>query len=210
MIKYYVGLFLVALTTLMLELTLMRVFDVIWYANMSYMVVTLAMFSFGIAGVYMSLKPPPAEPARVDRRLAVLAGLFGLFALLILPTLNYLPFDFNLFNSHPVQGVLYFVLVYLALALPFLFAGMFFALVFSTHPRQINRLYFWDLVGAGIGCVVLIPLLPPIGPGGLLFLACAFAIVAAVLFLGSRTAMIAGVVLAIGIASVPFLRVGEY
>jgi len=210
MIKIYIGLFLVALTTLMLELTLIRVFDVIWYSNMSYMVVTLAMFSFGMAGVYMSLKPPSTDGSRGSRRLGIVTALFGIFALLIMPALNYLPYDFDQFYRQPAQGVFFFFLVYIALALPFLFSGMVFAQVFNTYPARINRLYFWDLAGAGIGCLVLIPLLPPIGPGGLLFLACGVAMAAAGLFFGTRKMAVAGVVLAVGLASVPFMRVGDY
>ena len=42
---------------LLLELVLIRVFDVLWYPNMAYMIITLAVFSFGLAGVYLSIRP---------------------------------------------------------------------------------------------------------------------------------------------------------
>ena len=83
-----------ALTTLMLELNLVRVFVVIWYSNMAYMVITLAMFCFGLSGIYSSLRPLK-EGADVNGYLAKLALLFALFSLAILPALNWVPFDFN-------------------------------------------------------------------------------------------------------------------
>ena len=43
-------------------------------------------------------------------------------------------------------------------------------------------LYFWDLVGAAVGSVVFIPLLPALGPGWLLVGAAGLALVAGVLF----------------------------
>ena len=43
------GVLLVALASLILELMLMRVFDVVWVPNMSYAVVTMAVFGFGLA-----------------------------------------------------------------------------------------------------------------------------------------------------------------
>ena len=45
------GLLLIAMTTLMVELALVRVFDVIWNANMAYMIITMVMFCFGLSGV---------------------------------------------------------------------------------------------------------------------------------------------------------------
>ena len=51
------GVFCIALSALLLELNLIRIFDVLWYPNMAYMIITLAVFSFGLAGVYLSLKP---------------------------------------------------------------------------------------------------------------------------------------------------------
>ncbi|MGX9727171.1 MAG: hypothetical protein ACTFAK_07585 [Candidatus Electronema sp. VV] len=44
------SLFLIALTTLMAELALVRIFDVIWYANKAYQIITMVMFCFGLAG----------------------------------------------------------------------------------------------------------------------------------------------------------------
>ena len=57
MLRISAGLFLISLTTLMMELLLTRVFDVILYPNMAYMVITCALFSFGLAGIYLSLRP---------------------------------------------------------------------------------------------------------------------------------------------------------
>jgi multisubunit Na+/H+ antiporter MnhC subunit len=49
------GVFCIALASLLLELALIRVFDVLWYPNMAYLIITLAVFSFGLAGVYLSI-----------------------------------------------------------------------------------------------------------------------------------------------------------
>ena len=49
------GVFSIALASLLLELVLIRIFDVLWYPNMAYMIITLAMFSIGVSGVLVSL-----------------------------------------------------------------------------------------------------------------------------------------------------------
>ena len=78
------SLFLVALTTLMAELALVRIFDVIWYANKAYMIITMVMFCFGLAGVQQSLWPV-RQDGQLRAKLAGLTFLFGLFLLALLP-----------------------------------------------------------------------------------------------------------------------------
>ncbi len=200
-----VGLLLVALATLMLELTLIRVFDVIWYSNMSYMVITLAMFCFGLAGVYVSLKP---KLTQIDPRkfLSILSLIFGLCALIILPAFNILPFNFDLLYKEPVRGLFQFVVMYFFLALPFFFSGLVFTILFSRYSKRIQALYFWDLVGAALGCVGLIPFLPQIGPGGILFLVCGICLLASAIFTENKTWMKVMVVAAVVISSIPFFK----
>jgi hypothetical protein len=179
------AIFLVALITLTLELTLMRVFDVLWYPNMAYMIITLAMFAFAFSGVYVSLRPFP-ENANLKVRLALLALSFGIFAVIILPVLNYMPVDFSKFFTEDSNEFGSFFVLYLILALPFFLAGIIFSTIFSAWPENIRRLYFWDLSGAAIGSVILIPILPFTGPGGILLVLLGLSILAAGLFLSNK------------------------
>ena len=58
--RLYVGTALIALVTLMSELIITRVFDVVLVPNMAYMVVTCAMFAFGLSGVFAANKRVPS------------------------------------------------------------------------------------------------------------------------------------------------------
>ena len=205
MFKISVGLMCIALTTLMLELNLVRVFDVIWYSNMAYMVITLAMFCFGLSGIYSSLRPL-REGSDVNSYLARLALLFAFFSLAILPAMNWIPFDFNVLYTAPVKGGLLFLVMYLFLIIPFFLAGLIFTTVFSAYSSRIQSLYCWDLMGAAVGCLMLIPFLPPIGPGGILFLCCSFGLVASGCFASGKKWTYGVVVIAVAVAVVPFLK----
>lgn len=201
------GLFLVAFATLMLELTLIRVFDVVWHPNMAYMIITQAMLCFGAAGVYYSIKPIKDE-TNILPYLANVAQLFALSTFALFPILNHLPFNFQLFDSAPVKASFMFLGIYVTLALPFFFAGLIFSAVFSVYSKKIRTLYFWDLTGAAIGCFILIPVLPLIGTGGLVFLAAALALFASGLFGNNGkwmviTAAVACVIIAIPISLYP-------
>lgn len=205
MYKLRFGLLCIALTTLMLELNLVRVFDVIWYSNMAYMVITLAMFCFGLSGVYSSLRPLP-ETVDVNGYLAKLAFLFALFSIVLYPVLNKIPFDFNALYTSPLKGSAMFLVMYLFLLIPFFLAGLIFTTVFSSYSDKIQSLYCWDLTGAALGCVLLVPLLPPIGPGGVLFITCSLALAASACFSKSWRVTSILMVLAFSVAVIPFMR----
>ncbi len=174
------GVFLVALSTLTLELLLTRIFDVILYPNLAYMVITCAMLALGLAGIHAAIWPRPAEVT--ERRLPADALALGVAILAIQPVLNALPFRFELISQEPYRQALYFLLMYLVVGLPFFLAGRIFTTIFTNHGDRIGMLYGADLTGAAIGCVILIPLIRPLGPPRLLFLVAAAIWVAAVLF----------------------------
>lgn len=178
---------LIACCTLAVELLLTRVFDVILYPNLGYMIITGAMFSFGLAGIYSTLWPI-AEEAAVRRSLVRYATALAAALAVIRPALNAIPFRFESIAAEPGMQALWFLLMYLVVTLPFFLAGMIFARTFSTWASQIQTLYFWDLCGAAIGCVIIVPLIPSLGPGGLILVAAALCSVAAAIFAATRRA----------------------
>ncbi|SLN27046.1 hypothetical protein [Oceanibacterium hippocampi] len=196
------GIFLIAFVTLVSELLLIRVFDVILTANIGYMIITCAMFSLGLGGIYLVLFPNflQGEP----RKIAVQASIgYALTLALFLPICNALPFDYEDIAAHPVKQLLAFLGVYLALMAPFFAAGLIFSKIFSFHADKIGRLYFFDLVGAGVGCVAFVPFLPLIGPGGLLIAAGGMALLAGAMFATTRVTTATLAVAGLALMAVP-------
>lgn len=208
-IRISLGLFLIALTTLMTELVLMRVFDVILQTNIGYVIITGAMFAFGLAGIFAALFPLK-DHSQVRGKIAFCSAGFAITALALLPLLNIIPFSTDELYADKVGQLIWFTLMYLGLVLPFFLAGLVFTYVFTAYARDIRKLYFFDLCGAAIGCIALIPFITRIGPGGLLFLSCGGGLLAAALFAESRKFTVGAVVLGLGVCVVPFLRTGSY
>ena len=48
----------------------------------------------------------------------------------------------------------WFLILYIVLLAPFFFAGLTVCRIFSGRPKEIQRLYFWDLSGAAVGTAV--------------------------------------------------------
>ncbi len=201
---------LIALSTMILELMLTRVFDIILVPNLAYFVVTASVFAFGLAGIHATLRPAPPDrdlSAFLVRRSVGLA----VGTALLIPLINALPLDYTQLGPHKaVRTISAFLVLYLALVVPFFLAGSVLIAVFSMYAARIQRLYFWDLTGAGIGSVIVVPFIATIGPGGLMLAAAALALIAAALFSNSPRARLAIVSLAVLVAAVPILRTPRY
>ena len=199
--KTALGVFCIALASLLLELILIRVFDVLWYPNMAYMVITLAVFSFGLAGVYLSIKPLESN-SKTWIWLASASALMALAAIFVIPALNLIPFNYVLLSNpdetwHMARN---FFLIYVVICAPFFLTGFVLSAVFMHFASQIRKLYFWDLLGAALGSVLLLPLLPKLGTIGIIFVVAGIAFLASYFF--SQSKKVGGIALLLAVACV--------
>lgn len=204
-----ITLFLLAMASLITEISLIRVFDVLFFPNISYMIITCSLFAYGLAGVYSVIKPIPRE-SDLRKEFGKLSFLLAVSVGAILPVMNLLPFDLNKFSTEPVMQLLYFGGVYIVLALPFFLTGLIFSAVFTAYPKQIQTLYFWDLSGAALGSVLVIPFITLIGPGGLLLFTSAISLIVSALFVNKKSwALIMGV-LSLALCLAPIAHAPRY
>jgi len=187
-------LFLLATASLITEISLIRVFDVLFFPNISYMIITCSLFAYGLAGVYSVIKPIPRD-RDLGKEFGKLSFLLAVSTGAILPLMNLLPFDLNKFSTEPIMQLIYFGGIYIALTLPFFLTGLIFSAVFTVYASKIQTLYFWDLSGAALGSVIIIPFISLIGPGGLLLFGAALSLVTSAIFVHEKTwNLIAGIV----------------
>jgi len=203
------GISLMAVATLMVELSLIRVFDVLFFPNIAFMIITLAVSAFGMAGIYTVLRPLP-DPNALQSFLSSRAMLFAIVTLAILPVTNLLPFDYYGLKDDFIRQLFYFSGIYLFLMLAFFLAGLVFTNLFSAHSKSIQTLYFWDLAGAALGSIIIIPFLPKIGPGGILFCAAALGLFASALFSDRKIWPIAAMLIGLTLFILPFARTEGY
>jgi hypothetical protein len=102
---------------------------------------------------------------------------------------NYVPIHLpDAPNGWPAE-LLAVAAVFTALAVPFFFFGLMISYLFERRSEQANVYYFADLVGAGLGSFLLVPLISTIAPQGLVLLCVVLGLSAALLFaldLGER------------------------
>ena len=99
------------------------------------------------------------------------------------------------------ENLVKMIAIYTLAALPFFTGGAVISLAITRLRKQVNVVYGADLIGAAVGCLLLLPLLNRFGAPGVVLLAAVLGGAAALLFSPARTmartAMIAA--LAVGI-----------
>ena len=140
------------LATLLLELSLTRIFSVVLYYHFAFLAISIALFGLGVGGVlsYVVSGWPGSLYAKLGLVSLIDAGMV-LGALMVVLTRGAEIGTFDL-------GVIYFTA-----ALPFLGSGIIVSLVIAETIERVDRIYFFDLLGAAGGCLALVLLLNAFG-----------------------------------------------
>ncbi len=171
---------------------------------MGYAVITATIFALGLGGIYLYLFPLSKESAW--RGLPALFVGFAISVLLLLPVINFLPFELNALEGPVFKQILAWVTMYAMLILPFFVAGLIISLLLTHYSSHVHSLYFSDLLGAGLGCVVVIPLIPIYGPGGIQWLVAAVALATAALLARRLPSRLVLAACAAGVVAYPSLH----
>ncbi|MEW5815546.1 MAG: hypothetical protein AB1798_09165 [Spirochaetota bacterium] len=154
--------FFISATLLAYELGIMRIFSVGNWSNFGSMVISIGLLGFGAAGTLLTFIHDRIRrhPQRWMEWLSIL----------LLPAMagaqaaaQYVPFNPVFIVSDPRQVMLLGVF-YLLYAIPFFTGAMFIGISFTTLSSRIYKLYFWNMIGSGIGVFVILAcmyILPP-------------------------------------------------
>jgi predicted membrane-bound spermidine synthase len=143
------------LATLLLELSLTRIFSVVFYYHFAFLAISIALFGLGAGGVLSYVVA--GWKGNLFTKLGWLSALNGP---LVIATLAVVP------ATKVALGNWQLALIYFAAALPFVVAGTIVSLAISETMESVNRVYFFDLLGAAAGCLLLVPLLNYLGGAG--------------------------------------------
>lgn len=181
-----IAIFMISLISLLLELTLVRVFDVVFDSSLSYLIVSCAIYSLGLSGLYVYLRQSNGNNITIELA-AKSTVLFAVSIIFILPALNFLSHTYRVFSQTSIlMTLISYVGVYASVAIPFFFAGTVLASLFVVYVKNFHALYFWDLLGASLGCLLVLPLLPRIAPQGIMLISAAIALWSSLLLLNEK------------------------
>jgi hypothetical protein len=152
--------FVASFALLSLEIAQVRVFSYAIDPLLVFSAISVALLGVGAGGIAISLRP---QLAKGDVR-ARLASLLGAFSISTIVGHAVFARTSQLIGWGTSAGVFFASLPTLSLLVaPYFFAGALLAIAIARHVNDVGRVYFANLVGSALGCVVLVPLLRPVG-----------------------------------------------
>jgi len=151
----YVGVFLAAMSSLMLEILLTRITSVMAWYHLAFFVISLAMLGMTGGAVYIFIRPERFRDEDIPRAMEHSALAFACLGPLVI----------GMVMAHPVPLIrslmdfLSLVSFGGLLALPFALVGITLALALTRSSLPSTTTYGVDLLGAGTGCALVIILL---------------------------------------------------
>jgi hypothetical protein len=178
---FFAAIFLVSASVLLMQIALTRVFSfTLWY-HFAYVTISVVLLGYGASGTMLAVFPALAgrDPARRLSRYATLCGATAILAYLAFAKLPFYPFQLR---EAPLTQVPLMLVYYAAVTAPFFFAGLCMSVALSTFSRQVSRVYFFDLAGAGIGCLLVVFVMSLVSPPGAVIVAAVALSAAGMLF----------------------------
>jgi spermidine synthase len=200
--RQLLGIGLTTLGTLALEVVLTRVFSVTMWYHFAFLAISMALMGSAAAGMLLYFLPSFAQPENARRAIGLAALALALSVPLTFMLYLRIPFQLSLGRGEfPAVQILWLILIYLDLTVPFFLSGLILALALATWPAHAGRIYWADLTGASLGCLFSIAALEWLGGVGAVLAVSVVAAAGALAFTwGSarlrNTALVAGVALA--------------
>lgn len=154
-----VSLFLVSCVTLVFELTQVRVFSFSLHPLIAYSAIAIAMLGFGLGSTFVVVRPAWFQRTEVP---AICTLLFAASMPLVSWSFSRTSpsvFPADTLAVDPIASAV----ALLPCALPYALSGIVVTLVLRSGLERIGRVYFWNLAGSALGCMLATSLLRHLG-----------------------------------------------
>ena len=117
------------------------------------MVISIAFFGLGIGSLLVHIFKGKLNEVNLPSRVLQSTMGFAISLPIVLLVMG------QLIPSNPS----FIYVFYLSSSIPFFFAGLSVAMIYLSMPKEITRLYFIDLLGAGAAALILDPIIQVLG-----------------------------------------------
>lgn len=161
-----IGIALVSVSTLMLQVAYTRVFSIsLWY-HFVWMIISIALFGFGISGTFLMVYPNLSK-RKTDKTLYFASLLYSISIIITYIVSNKVPFDPVKISWDNMQ-LAYLIVYYILLAIPFFLSGLASAIAIEKSDQKINVLYFSSFIGSAVGSIFVLPFFKYLGGSGVI------------------------------------------
>jgi hypothetical protein len=181
MAPIFLGLSLVAGSIIILQVSLTRVFAILMWHHLTYMVVSIAMLGFGAAGSLLTASVQGRDTRFSATTATWLSAGYGVAVIGALFLATKIPLD-TLALVTDRSNFVRLAAIYAILFVPFLLGGAVVGLVLTRLAEHVNRLYFVDLLGSALGGALSVWLLSSVDPASAVVGAAVIGLIAAACF----------------------------
>ena len=153
---------LISAAAIAYEILLMRMLSIVQWHHFAYMIISLALLGYGASGTFIAIGRRWLEP-RFEVFFSLSALLFSVTMVACFVLGQRVPFNALEIVWNPRQ-FLYLAATYLVFFVPFFFAACCIGLAFTCRRSRISRIYFFDLLGAGLGAMMIVGVLFLLSP----------------------------------------------
>ena len=154
MLNFYISIFLLSASIISYEILLMRLFSIAQWHHFAYMIISLALLGFGASGTAIALLQKWLM-RYFEHAYSLCCLIFAFAVVLCFLVVQDVPFNpfMILWDWHQYIHLLE---NYLILFVPFFFGASCIGMALMRFKEHINRLYFFDLFGAGSGALAIV------------------------------------------------------
>jgi hypothetical protein len=170
------AIFLLSAAGILLQVSLTRILSLVAWHHFAYLIISLALLGIGAAGTYLTFALRTQTRASISPWIARFSFFFAVSVLVCLLLVVHIRFDpIKIYLSAQFSELWGLVLIEIAVAIPFFFAGTAVGAILSTSGSDIGGVYFADLAGAAGGGLLSLLLVETLGAQSSIFMAAALA-----------------------------------
>jgi len=160
--KLQISVFLVSAVVIGYQILLVKLFSIQYWHHFAYLIISIALLGFGSSGTFICL-----FRTKMESRLPTIFFALPLLMLTALWLNLYFTrrIDFNpLIIVWQMREILNLLLLGFALFIPFFLGALFIGLAFTFSPGASFRIYCSNLLGSGLGGLLILLTLTGLGP----------------------------------------------
>ncbi|MEO5859837.1 MAG: hypothetical protein ABIR33_12915 [Pyrinomonadaceae bacterium] len=150
--KIYIGTFLIAFSTLALEITLTRILSVTTWYHLAFFAISTAMLGMTAGATTVYLKKREIERRSLDDTVALSCLGYAIVLPVALALICLIPVKLE----PTLMPVLSLLLITALCTTPFYFSGVALSVLLTKYDLPIGRIYAVDLIGAALGCLFVL------------------------------------------------------
>ncbi len=216
----YLAVFSISFSVLAFETVLTKFFNFKMLSSWAFLIVSIAFLGIGASGTYLYCRKRFTDAQQAD---------FSLLANFSIGYTIFVPISIMLFAWFPfsppqyliLQNALFSLFYIFLFSVPFFLSGVCISYILSLKEFPVGKVLFFDLIGAGTGCIACVLLLRPLGAYGVLIVSIACAYLTSMIFTYfliktqkkctfTKVRIILPVILCLTLYSFPYLMVRLY